>query len=248
MELITIGSSSAGNGYILKAEDEYLFIEAGRPLKEYLPHIKFDLAKVAGCVVSHSHSDHAKYAKDFSDRGVVMLMPEDAYDVSKIKLDTWDAGKRKKVVKPKTGFKLGNFKVIALPVVHDVPCFAYIIDHPEMGRLFFLTDTMMLEYKLPRINHYLLECNYCDELLMQNVEGGVVPLGLKERITKSHMELKTTKGVLAANDLSETQEIVLIHLSNDNSDERRFTEEISRLTGVPTYAAKKNFKLYLNQF
>ncbi|EKC78421.1 hypothetical protein LEA_03506, partial [human gut metagenome] len=47
-----------------------------------------------------------------------------------------------------TATKWEAFKVFVLPVVHDVPCVGFVIEHQEMGRLLFITDTMMLEYRL----------------------------------------------------------------------------------------------------
>ena len=50
--------------------------------------------------------------------------------------------------------------------------------------------------------------------------------------TISHMELETTKAVLMAQDLSEVQNIVLIHLSDRNSDKNLFTDQVSVQTGM----------------
>jgi hypothetical protein len=51
------------------------------------------------------------------------------------------------------------------------------------------------------------------------------------------MELQTTKRILKAHDLSKLQNIVLIHLSERNSDAERFKEEILRLTGLQVFLA-----------
>jgi hypothetical protein len=42
---------------------------------------------------------------------------------------------------------------------------------------------------------------------------------------------------LKANDLSKVQEIWLLHLSEQNSCEKRFKEEVQKITGKPTYIA-----------
>jgi len=51
------------------------------------------------------------------------------------------------------------------------------------------------------------------------------------------MELETTKAVLMAQDLSEVQNIVLIHLSDRNSDKNLFTDQVSVQTGKPVKVA-----------
>lgn len=48
-----IGSSSEGNGYILDCGSEQLIIELGCSWKDVLSNLKYDLSKVADCLVSH---------------------------------------------------------------------------------------------------------------------------------------------------------------------------------------------------
>ena len=55
------------------------------------------------------------------------------------------------------------------------------------------------------------------------------------RLFKSHMSLEHLKDMLNANDLSNLQQIFLLHLSNNNSDEQQIKTEIERLTGVEVY-------------
>ena len=55
------------------------------------------------------------------------------------------------------------------------------------------------------------------------------------RLFKSHMSLEHLKDMLNANDLSNLQQIFLLHLSNNNSDERQMKTEIERLTGAEVY-------------
>ena len=48
-----IGSSSEGNGYILDCDGEKRIIELGCSWNDVLSNLKYDLSKVAGCLVSH---------------------------------------------------------------------------------------------------------------------------------------------------------------------------------------------------
>ena len=144
----------------------------------------------------------------------------------------------RKDIEPGRGYRVGGFGVFALPVVHDVPCVGYVIDHADMGRMLFVTDTMMLEYTVPGLNHLLLEANYADDILERNIDDGRVPASMRRRLMESHMELETTKAILRSNDLSAVNEVVLIHLSDGNSDEARFVREVSEASGKPTYAAR----------
>ena len=61
------------------------------------------------------------------------------------------------------------------------------------------------------------------------------------------MEIEQTKAILAENDLSQVDNIVLIHLSDGNSDEERFVREVRQLTGKPVYAANAGMTLDLSK-
>jgi hypothetical protein len=70
---------------------------------------------------------------------------------------------------------------------------------------------------------------------------------MKDRLLHSHMELSTAKDILMANDLSQVNEIILIHLSGNNSDPEVFVNEVSSVSGKPTYIAKAGFEISLDK-
>lgn len=240
MKLMVLGSNSLGNCYILQAREEALIIEAGCKMSEVKKALKWNIRGVRGAIVTHRHNDHSAYIKDFTKAGIRVLALEDVFNAKGIA----DYGFRKDI-KPDNGYKLGGFKVYAFSVNHDVPCVGYIVEHEEMGRLLFITDTMMCEYVFPPMNHILLEANYADNILNRRIENGEIPAQMKPRLMASHMELETTKGILRANDLSECSEVVLIHISDGNADEQRFVREVEEITGLPVYAAKAGVELEL---
>ena len=157
----------------------------------------------------------------------------------------WDS--RSLVVKEGKGYKMGNFKVLPFPACHDVPCVGYLIDHPDMGKMVFLTDSCMCEYQFKGLNHVLIECNYSDKKLIEAITAGRTLPSQRERLLTSHMELTTCKGFLEANDLSHVSEIVLLHLSENNSDEPYFISEVERHTGKVVYAAKPGLTIDLDR-
>jgi phosphoribosyl 1,2-cyclic phosphodiesterase len=232
MELIVLGSNSAGNCYILNGEKEALVIEAGVRFSEVKQALNFDIAKLAGCVITHAHNDHSKYINDFMKVGIKTLAPSHTFESKAINSHF------AKPINHGTGYRVGGFSVIPFNVVHDVPCVCYVIDHAEMGRLLFVTDTMFLEYQFGSVNHYMIEANYSDSIAKRNVMNGSLNNSLIKRTYESHMEFETTKSILKNNDLSVCRSIVLIHLSDGNSDEKMFKKECEQLTGKPTYIAK----------
>lgn len=241
MRLNVLGSDSNGNCYVLQNDKEALIIEAGVRFSEVKKALKWQLSKVVGAVITHEHNDHAKYVRDFVSNGITVLALPSVFRAKGI-----DSLSFRKEIEPMHGYIVGRFRVFAMPVCHDVPCVGFIIEHEDMGRMLFVTDTMMLEYRVPGLNHILLEANYAEDILDAKIEAGSVPLSMKPRLIHSHMEIETTKGILRANDLSGVNEIVLIHLSNGNSDERRFVREVQETSGKPVYAAVAGLELNLS--
>lgn len=241
MRLNVLGSDSNGNCYVLQTDKEALIIEAGVRFSEVKKALKWQLSKVVGAVITHEHNDHAKYIRDFVSNGITVLALPSVFRAKGI-----DSLSFRKEIEPMHGYIIGGFRVFAIPVCHDVPCVGFIIEHEDMGRMLFVTDTMMLEYRVPGLNHILLEANYAEDILDTKIEAGSVPLSMKPRLIHSHMEIETTKGILRANDLSGVNEIVLIHLSNGNSDERRFVREVQETSGKPVYAAVAGLELNLS--
>ena len=239
MRLIVLGSNSLGNCYILESEDEALIIEAGISFQEVKKVMNYDIGKIVGCVVSHEHNDHAGHYMEFLGFGFPVLSPGAVYHhKGSTVMPSWA-----RIVQANDGYKIGNFKIIPFELKHDVPSFGYQIDHPDAGRVVFLTDTFFCEYTFDHVTTWLIEANYADDILDRNIAGGHAPSSMRPRLLNSHMELETTKGILLANDLSRTLNIILIHLSDGNSDENRFIREVKELTGKQVYAANKGMAI-----
>lgn len=244
MKLKVIGSSSKGNCYLLQASTgETLIVEAGVRMQQVKQALAWQLDKVVGCLCTHRHKDHAGYLQEMLRCGIRTLAIADVFKSFEPFSNHFITE-----VKPMHGYIIGNFKVFVLPVCHDVPCVGFIISHEEMGQLLFLTDTMMLEYKIPKsINHVMIEANYSDEILKENIRTGVMPASMKERLLNSHMELKTTAEILKSNDLPEVINVILLHLSDRNSDAELFRRTIERASGKTTYVARSGLEVELSK-
>jgi phosphoribosyl 1,2-cyclic phosphodiesterase len=55
LTLTTLSSGSAGNCYLLQSETETLILDCGIPIKEIKKGLNFDLRRVSGVLVTHSH-------------------------------------------------------------------------------------------------------------------------------------------------------------------------------------------------
>jgi phosphoribosyl 1,2-cyclic phosphodiesterase len=150
-----------------------------------------------------------------------------------------DKSHRAKVMKSGYDFRMGNFKVLAFDTKHDcAEPLGFVIHHPETGKILFLTDSYFSEYTFPGLNNIIIEANYCQGIIDQRLKEGISEKVLRDRVITSHMSLATCKGLLAANDLSAVNNIVLIHLSDGNSDAKRFKKEVEEQTGKRVHVAE----------
>lgn len=230
MKIITYGSSSKGNGYLLKEGDSQLLLEAGINPK----NITVEWAKVDALLITHEHQDHAKYAKDYLKRGAFSIYATKgtAGELKGV------AGYRVMEIEYLKQFTVKGWHILAFQVEHDAaePS-GFLIQSPSGRKVLFATDTYYIRYKFKGITHFLIECNYSIDILTENVANGSIDKGQYKRILKSHFELNNLISFFEANDLSKTEEIHLVHLSDRNSDEELFINEIERVTGIPTYVA-----------
>lgn len=253
MTLTVIGSGSDGNCYVLQNDTEALVLEAGMPIQDCLRALKFNVKKVQACLITHEHGDHAKYVKVYNNHFLVMMSKGTSEALG---MDNWFGGatiiEKTKVENSEdelySPITAGGFTITAIPAQHDAAePLAFVIEHEEIGKLLFATDTYYLEYTIPGMTNMMVECNYSLDLLNKNVAAGLIPEKLKKRTLESHMSLATLKKMLEANDLTNVAQIILIHMSARNSDCEAFCRDIALQTGKLTIAARKGQKIELNK-
>ena len=133
------------------------------------------------------------------------------------------------------GFGIDSWRILPFDILHDAaePLGFVCISGDE--RLLFATDTAYVKYVVDGLTHICIECNYDEETLSENVVQGKIDPALRQRIVENHMSLDRVKAMLFANDLSNVEEIWLLHLSNENAEAERVRREIFWLTGRKVY-------------
>jgi phosphoribosyl 1,2-cyclic phosphodiesterase len=237
MILTVLGSNSRGNGYVIQDADQALIIEAGVSLTKVKQALGFNISKVKGVLISHEHGDHAKYSREYEKLFKV-------YTSTCVK-EHWKL-KSSITIAPEKGFKVGSFKVLPLAASHDVPCMSFHISHERFGNLLFVTDTFLFEYSFNNLNHVLMECNYIDSVINVNVENNIVHPKVRDRVLTSHMELQTTIRALKYQDLCDVNTILLIHLSEQNSDPSLMKEAVQGAVSRPVEIAKPGVHISLS--
>jgi phosphoribosyl 1,2-cyclic phosphodiesterase len=238
MILSILGSSSNGNCYIIQNETEALVIECGVSFKEVKYALDFNISKVVGALVSHEHGDHAKYINDFLEARIPVYMS--AGTLSKLNLKSRF---QPSIICEK--IKIGNFTVVPFKVKHDAAePIGFFINHPVTGNVLFATDTYFLPNRFANLNNILIEANYSTALLKRNIEAGRIPPMLRDRTLQSHMSYETCKEALLANDLSKVNNIILIHLSNGNSNADEFQADMQAATGKTIHIADSGMQIH----
>lgn len=231
-----LGSGSKGNSYAVDDGRSVLLLEAGLSAPRILAGYRELLPRVAGCLITHEHLDHAKGAAELTHRGISLYMSEGTRNnISGIQNPY-----AVQIVRAYEPFQLyGDGKILwtVLPweAQHDAAePLGFLIQSRTTGeKLLFATDTCFIPNTFRGLNTILVECNYDREVLKRSIENGRTDPRILHRLEISHFGLHNLKTMLIANDLSQVTHIYLLHASSANGDKRLFENEIRALTGIP---------------
>lgn len=242
MQLKIIGSNSEGNAYILESETEALLIECGVRMDLIKQSVKYNIAKISGCLVSHEHKDHCKSVDKIMAAGINVWASYGTHGAMRT-----EGHHRARFLHLGSIASIGGFKIKPFLTKHDAAePMGFLIHHAESGVILFLTDSYFSEYHFEGLNNIIIEANYSAEILASRTYNGDNPRFLRDRVIGSHMNLNTCKELLMANDLSSVNNIVLIHLSDSNSDEVDFVKQIQETTGKAVHAARNGMVISFN--
>lgn len=239
MQLQVLGSSSKGNCYVLHTETGSLLIEAGIPFTEIKQALDYDISNIVGALVTHEHKDHSKAVPEVMAAGIDVYMSKGTSEVLNI-----SSHRLHPILSPyDEPFILGDFIIKPFETQHDAkePLGFLIGYKPKVrGRvetLLFATDTYYLRYKFPDVNYIMIECNYIPEILEWNLAQGLIDITHRNRLLSSHFSLPNVIDFFKANDMQPVKKIVLLHLSDQNSNEKQMQEEIEYATRRPVVVA-----------
>lgn len=158
------------------------------------------------------HGDHFGYAKQLREYRIPIYAPASCEGEVVIPLA------------PKHRYRIGGFSVMPLKVPHgDCECFAYVIDHPETGRILFATDLEDFPYKIRDINTLMIEANYSKDIMVERMLDNEE---IRSR-SENHMEIETTLNVVERLCSPTLKRVVLLHLSSQLSDVKGFRESVN---------------------
>lgn len=233
MEFRCAGTGSKGNSYALIADNgEALLIECGVKWSETMKMIDYQTSKVIGCIASHAHLDHLRSYKDCLHYGILIYTNDETAEHFEIISSERMIGLPERIPK-----SIGSWIVIPFYLPHTtrdkktgtlIPCpnFGYLVEHEEMGKLLYMTDMEYspLSFKNQRINHLVIEANYCDDLVDH------ADANHSHRL-RGHCSLRTCKGIVEVNKTPDLRTVTLIHLSDSAADPERMKSEIQEVAG-----------------
>ncbi|ANU13488.1 Metallo-beta-lactamase superfamily domain protein in prophage [Planococcus halocryophilus Or1] len=230
IEIKTLATGSKGNCYYITDGYTPLLLEAGIKFRDIQRKLNFQTRDIKGCLITHEHKDHCMGVPDVLKAGITCYLSKGTKDELGIEHH------RLKVVENKKQFQIGTWTILPFDVQHDVSePFGFLLVNSAGDKLLFATDTYYIKYRFKDITHLMVECNYSQKILDENILSGRTPKVLRKRLMRSHFSLENVKEFLKANDLSKLQEIWLLHLSDSNSNEEQFRQEVAELTGKMIY-------------
>lgn len=117
-----------------------------------------------------------------------------------------------------------------------------------MGRLVFITDSAFCKYKFKDINHFLVEANYHDDIIDTKIVDFTLTKFQKERLHETHFSLDNAIYFIKASYSPEIRNVVLLHLSNGNSNAKEFIAKTKKeLSFDNVFVADKGLIIELNK-
>lgn len=212
MKLKCLGSSSAGNCYLLQADSgETLILDCGIGIKEIKKGLDWNIKDVVGVLCTHKHLDHSKSLDNFKKMSIPVFAPYQrnynkknygGFTIYPFPLQTLD----------------GNWTHTDANGEH-CPIFGFLITHPEMGRMLYITDCEVVKWKFKDINHILLGVNYDKDLVDTNNPKA-------NHVFRGHLSIDTACDFVKANHSDILQNVIMCHLSSENADKDSFIEKM----------------------
>lgn len=215
MTLKIINSGSSGNCYILTCNKEKLILDCGLPIMEIKKALNWNIKNVVGVLCTHRHLDHSKSVKYFETIGIPICEPYKALLMNQFLANSY--------------FTVRTFDLTTIDGnwthtdADGTPCpiYGFMIEHPEIGRMLYITDCEFVKWRFKNVNHILLGVNYDQELLSGDDAK-------KNHVVRGHMSIDTACDFVKANASDQLQNVIMCHLSKENADSDSFIEKMKK--------------------
>jgi len=226
IQIKTLATGSKGNCYHITDGSTPLLLECGISFKQIQQGVNFETSSLSGVLITHEHKDHCKGVESVLNRGLDVYMSKGTQEALQLQHH------RINTVESKKQFRVGTWTILPFDVQHDVnEPLGFLLQSDNGSKLLFATDTYYVKYRFTGLTHIMIECNYDQQTLDDNVESGRIHPAMRKRVMRSHFSLENLLEFFRANDLSKVEEIHLLHLSDGNSNVDRIFKAVARATG-----------------
>lgn len=217
MKLKCLGSSSAGNCYLLTSNSgETLILDCGIPIKEIKKGLDWNIKDVVGVLCTHKHLDHSLSVYPLRRMGIPVFAPYIS---------------QKPMIIGDYRLKIQAFDLTTIDGswthtdANGEPCpiYGFLITHKEMGRMLYITDCELIKWKFKDINHILLGVNYDKDLVDKDNDPKA------RHVFRGHLSIDTACDFVKANYSDNLQNVIMCHLSSENSDRDSFIEKMKKV-------------------
>lgn len=253
MKLVALGSSSAGNCFVMQFDlgdgqkPFSLMVECGFPyqtiIKKATPY-GIKLGELDACLITHCHKDHSAAAGDLAKRGIQIYATNGTIQALNLK------GIARTMTYGEPISLSPSVKAMAFQVSHDAPEPAGFIIKTKKETVIFAIDSNKWLADLSEIaaDYLFIEANYDQNLMAQEQFSLRRRAGLKdmqrfkvnERIKTSHMSIDETLATISKINKTKLKTIFLTHLSDRMSSPSLWKVKVSALSGVPCWVARKD--------
>lgn len=213
------GSSSKGNCLVLEDNENSIMVDCGVKNVEK----KIDIDKLNGILISHAHLDHCKNVKTLKD---YVKCPFYSHKECLDTLPLLDP--QKKEIRELEPINIGNFKVVATDLYHDVKNYMYLIKHiPSNMKILYATDTSSFDnISTKDVDIFCIECHHDNKWIEEKEDIDFIDM--RNYSDYGHLSLQDCLQFLKNNVNINTKYIFLIHISSSYSNYKEFEKIVQK--------------------
>lgn len=233
-KLKILSSGSSGNCIaVYDSRGKYILLDVGLGYKDILNGLNWNLSNCVSVYCSHLHRDHSKALAHFIDAGVPCFAN---YNVCEHYIGCNAINEAVKTV-------VDGFKVQTFGLIHNVENNAFIVDTLDQIRVLYCTDTQYVPKRVKGVNVAIVEANYDDEVIVDNLCEGVESRSQFE----NHHSLESCIDYLKTIYSADLTSVILWHPSGTNLNKKEAVRRVKEELGFEAvYMAEKGLELEIS--